>query len=387
VENREIIGDNLNISIVLQQETSIVKPMSYSPFMLPHTRIIEILEEIAATIEIKSLWQVDRAGEPIIFLNPDAETRLQQIPAEVRERYLSRRLRQLLLESYFHGSDRGEGLDLLDTEIDLENRSGAGVRSSLFQSLDLANRGDGFFDPDWSIIDIEDSGLWAVSKNNLTLHIKPNLHLHQEERSTTVGDRVSVLMPNHLVERGVYIAIGNAGDPLKIQNRDLVVNFYLNIDTEGAIAFLDTITQELNDLNVPFRCQFLYDRDLYECYDTGMLAVAKMDYPVLEKVLHRIYQQYRSHFREGTPLFTKYLARGLAIAELPRGTGDTVEQFALDRFQTIVDGLLSAWRDDRNTPQLRLESMLQSFAAETIDLSHPYLAPNSEDIYQEVFSG
>lgn len=350
------------------------------PCMLPHSQTIETLKEIATTIEIKSPWQVDRAGEPIIFLNPEAETRLQQIPVEVRERYLSRRLLQLLATIYFHGSERGEDLDLLDAVVELENRSGAGVRSSLFQSLDLANRGDGFFDRDWSIVEIEDNGLWAVSKNNLTLHIKPNIHLRQEERSATVGDTVSVLMPNHLVERDVYIAIGNAGNPL--QNRCRAVNFYLNIEAEGAIAFLDTLTQELNELTLPFRCQFLYDRELYERYDTGVLTIAKTDYLVLEPVLSRIYQQHQSHFREGTPLFTKSLARGLAIAELPQDTSDSVETFALDRFQTIVDSLFSAWRGDRHTPQSRLDSILQSFAARAIDISRPYLEPNSEDIYQ-----
>jgi HopA1 effector protein family len=325
------------------------------------SNLVEIITEIATTIEIKSFWQVDRSGKPIIFFNPEKEKRLQQLPKEIRERYLSVQLRNFLIAIYFQGSYHIDDLDRLETEAELKNRSGLGVRSSLFQNLDRANCGSGFFDADWLITDREDNGLWAVSKQNLTVHIKSDLHLRLEEQTATVGDRVSILMPNHIVEKGAYVAIGNAGNPFK--NGEQLVNLYLNISGSGAIVFLSNVTQELNNFFLPFRCKFLYDLDRYERYDTGVLTVTKADYSTLEPVIQKIYRQHHSYFREGTPLFTQSLARGMAIAEIPQHPKNSAETFADDRFQLIVDGLLTAWQGNKNTPQLRREIILQSFAA------------------------
>ncbi len=343
------------------------------------SHLLETITEIAATIEIKSFFLVDRAGEPVIFFNPEKETRFQQLPEEIQERYLSVQLRNLLIAIYFQGSYHIDDFDQLETEAELENRSGIGVKSSLFQSLDRANCGSGFFDADWLITDREDNGLWAVSKQNLVVHIKPDLHLSLEEQTATVGDRVSILMPHHIVEKGAYVAIGNAGNPFK--NGEQLVNLYLNISGSGAIVFLGSLTQALNNLLLPFRCKFLYDIDRYERYDTGVLTVAKANYPTLEPVIWEIYRQHHSHFREGTPLFTKSLARGVAIAEVPQHPKNSSETFAHDRFQLVVDGLLTAWRSDKNAPQLRRESILQCFANRAIDLPYSYLEPTSEDIY------
>jgi hypothetical protein len=347
------------------------------------TNLVRKLQEIAATIEIKSAWRVDSIdidgiGEPIIFLDPNAENHWRQLPDEVRERYLSMRLHKLLLSTYFQGTYYKDDSDSFDAEVELANRSGVGVKSSLFQNLECANHGRGFFDRGWSILGIEDNGLWAVCKDNLTLHIKPDLHLREKERSATTGDLVSILMPHHLVERGAYIAIGDAGNP--IEERERSVNFYLNISAEGAVAFLDTVTKEFNHLALPFYCKFFYDNDLYDRYDTGVLTIAAIDYPALKSVLCGIYQLHQAHFREGTPLFTKPLARGLSVAEVPQGS--LPDAFANNRWQIIVDSLLAAWHDGNNTAQSRWESIVRGFAAHSIDLDRPHLEPNSQDIYE-----
>ncbi|NEQ15612.1 MAG: hypothetical protein F6K44_18065 [Moorea sp. SIO3E2] len=58
----------------------------------------------------------------------------------------------------------------------------------------------------------------------------------------------------------------------------------------------------------------LIDSDHYR-YDSGILKLAKSDYPRVKKIIHRCYDEYQAYFQKEVLLFTKPLAPGLSIVE------------------------------------------------------------------------
>jgi hypothetical protein len=349
----------------------------------PDQLLLERLTEMAATIKIQSPWQVDRNGEPKIFVPAEVLTRWQQLPSIVRERYLITQLTNLLIAIYFHGDEHLEAENQVTSTAYWENPAvSSSTVSALFPELDQANGGSGFGDPNWSVIDRTADGLWQVHKDNLTLYLDPERDLVPQKAIT--AEKVTVLMPHHIVETGFYIAIGNAGKPDYSQYPS--VNLYLNFHHEGAVSVLKAVTEKLNSLFLPFAFRLPYEVEGYNYYDTGILNISKNNYCQLKSTLQEIYLCHQIYFQAGTPLFTKELASGVSIAEVPLQAVNFAKAFAIDRFQPIVAGFLAAWQEKKFTTQSRLEAILQSLTTCRQDLSSWHLEPASEDIYDPWFS-
>lgn len=60
----------------------------------------------------------------------------------------------------------------------------------------------------------------------------------------------------------------------------------------------------------------------------------------------------------------------------------TTKSIAIQRIDNI---LLEAWQKGKNAIDERMGIIDQHFARATIDVQHPYLNPNSEDVYQPLF--
>jgi hypothetical protein len=160
------------------------------------------------------------------------------------------------------------------------------------------------------------------------------------------------------------------------------------------------LTKQLNDLGVPFSFKVAYDLD--EClhhYDSGILHIQKNDYSKVVPILKQIYgdtlnkslsgsfqsihERLTLHklnvtdFRPEIPLFSKYLAPGLGLAEVPEG-----ESFGMNRCRIIANALIDLYHDDNNTLPTRMSAIKQYFANMNISLQNPYLNPDSPDIYQ-----
>ena len=223
----------------------------------------------------------------------------------------------------------------------------------------------------------------AVIKNSLTLYIDRDRHLSFAERSARVGDSVKILFPSNQIETAYYIAIGNAGSPgnFNAERQTKLVSIYFNLSSEGAVAVMDNLTEELNAIALPFTFKVLYNRSDYNCYDSGVLSFDKRDYQAIFPILQAIYIEHRSHFQPEVPLFTKFLAPGLALAEEPDQKFFEQDNFGRNRCQMVTNGLLIARQKGDESPQARIAEIVQQFFLMEIELQHPYLNPKSEDIY------
>jgi hypothetical protein len=270
----------------------------------------------------------------------------------------------------------------------LEPNYKLGIDRNFYQQLHENNHGIGNYDADWEVLRIEPDGTMAVMKNNLTLYVEPECYL-KSDRSPTPGDLIGIWMPKNRLQNGCYIAIGNCNQqhPFHTHNHHInyyskiIAKIYFNITPSGAIALMNILTKRLNDASIPFSFEVLYNPISYRRYDTATLQFNCQDYPAIHKILEPTYLETEIYFQPQIPLFTKYLAPGLSLAEEPNQKFSPEESFGMNRCQIIANALLEAWQKGKNAIEERIQIIQQHFASQLIDLHYPYLNPSSQDIY------
>lgn len=345
-------------------------------------QLLAVLQDIASNIQIESNFCIRHPNYQPWELPSGIRARFQQLPLELKSKYLSLRLRSFLYGIYYNASIQAAlALDAdsvgLGQQQNLENNTFLGVDLEFYQRLHASNSGKGYFDPGWQVLREESDGSLAVTKSELTLHIERDRHLQPAEQSATVGDSVAVLMPRNLVQNGFYMAVSDVG-PNKLGN---TVRIYFNLSAEGAVAVIGSLTRQLNEILIPFTFKMLYNPPDYGRYDSGVLYFAKSNYEFVRSVLQAVYAQHQSHFQIQVPLFTKCLAPGLALAEEPDRKFSAQESFGLNRCQIVANGLLEAWQTGDDSTESRMASIIKHFSMQEIDLLRPYLNSQSEDIY------
>lgn len=355
---------------------------------LAQTDLLSILDEIAHNVCLESDFRITHPKYKPFELPQEAIERFQTLPEELQAKYLGLQLRSFLYGIYYNGSMRSSlALDGDDRASilpqNLENNSMMGVNLQFYDQLHNSNQGTGYFDPGWVVLREETDGSLAVKKAELTLHLDRDRHLQPEERAATPGDTVAVKMPKNFVQNGFYMAVSNQGHNTRrsLHSDQTTVRVYFNLTPEGAVAVMADLTEQLNQVAVPFTFKALYNPDNYDRYDSAVLYFSKSDLDFIYPVLQRVYGQNQAYFGAEVPLFTKLIAPGLAIAEEPDQKFAAQESFGMNRCQIVANGLLVAHYQRDCTPNTRLNTILQQFEALGLKLQHPHLNASSQDIY------
>ncbi|MBI4782989.1 MAG: hypothetical protein HY785_16955 [Oscillatoriophycideae cyanobacterium NC_groundwater_1537_Pr4_S-0.65um_50_18] len=343
------------------------------------------LQDLVSHIQVKANFCIHHPryspSEP-----PDAiASRLPKLPADLQRRYLKAQLQNYLYDIYFSGEiclgGEPESAQALQEEDSsppiLENNRVHGQDVRFYEQLRRSNSGEGYFDPDWQVVRRESNGTFAVQKEELTLHIDPLRHLPAETRSPSIGDAVAIRLPKNRIETGFYVAVGNAG---LVPDDSPAIELYFNVTPAGAIALMQSLTQRLNAIALPFVFKVLSDPVAYGRYDAGILQVersrSQQVWPVLQQVYAAIAPE---QVHATTPLFTKALAPGLGLAEEPEE--NTAEDFGTKCCKLVAEGLLSVWQTEADSPQARMSAIRQRLTEQGLNWQKPYLNPHSEDIY------
>lgn len=344
------------------------------------------LLDISKNIQIESNFSIYHPHYQPFALPANIANRFQQNPSALKSKYLSILLRNFLYGIYYNGSlqtvlaannHRSSHLNLI------ENNS-LGLDRDFYEQLHHNNHGTGYYDPNWQILRIEPDGSMAVQKHDLTLYIEPECHLQPQTNLPKVGELISIWMPKNLLQNGCYVAVSNlAMENISLENTDLALGrIYFNVQSSGAIVLMDNLTQALNKESIAFKFQVLYNPSAYQRYDACILDFHSQNYPIIRNILQPIYQEHQAYFQPEIPLFTKFLAPGLGLAEEPKQKFAPQETFGMNRCQIVANALLEAWEKRKNAFEERMEIIYQHFARNLIDLHHPYLNPTSEDIYR-----
>ena len=244
------------------------------------------------------------------------------------------------------------------------------------------NHSDGHFEEGWSIVGETAEGFLQVKKDGLTLHIRSDRHLREVDRAAKIGDVVAVKMPPQLVEPKFYISVGTVGsiDRLDSETDTQIVDIYFNLSSDGALVLMDRLTDLLNPIEIPFNFKVLYSREDYIYNETAILSFKHQDYDRVAPIVATLYQENKAYFRPDTPLFTKFLALGLSLAEKPKSQQPLLN-FGQSRCRIIAQGLIKAWQAGEESNEGKLKYIRDRFSEAGIDLDRPYLNPNSQDIY------
>jgi HopA1 effector protein family len=350
--------------------------------------LLKSLEDIANNVEIQTNFCIRHSDYKPLELPTEVVTRFQSLPIKLQHKYLKELLQCFLYSIYYNGSMQtalASQTEIADIALpNLENNTFLGIDLEFCDRLHQSNCGEGYFDSGWRVVRQENDGSLAVIKDGLTLHIQRDRHLKGLEQSTTdVGDFVAIRLPKNLMENGYYVAVGNAGrgDRQQPSSDSMIISIYFHFTSEGAVVVMASLTQQLNEINIPFNFKVLYNPSDYNRYDSGVLYFERSHYSIVREVLQRVYAENQAHFQPEIPLFTKQLAAGLAVAEEPDQKFSEQESFGMNRCQIVANGLLETWHKGDNFPESRMNAIFQHFSLLGIDWQHPYLNAQSEDIY------
>nr|AVH79535.1 hypothetical protein [Synechocystis sp. PCC 9413] len=357
-----------------------------SPDRLNHSldsRLMAALQDIASNLEVNG-FSIQHPQYKPLELPPEAIQRLQTMPLDLQQKYISSQLRSFLYGIYYNGSLKAALAPDSESEIDpqyLENNSFLGIDLDFYQQIHHSNTGTGYFDEGWVVVREEEDGSVAVHKNGLTLHIQRDKHLKSAAEIISIGNPIEIRLPKNLVQNGFYMAVGNAGVHQPTGSQSQLVRIYWSLTPEGAVAVMKSLTEKLNGIDLPFTFKVLYNPSDYKRYDSGVLYFDSHHYETVRPILQQIYTDNKTHFLPETPLFTKILAPGLALAEEPIAKFSAVESFGTHRCQIVANGLLDACKRQYKSAESRLKSIVEHFYFSGIDLNTPYLNPESKDIY------
>jgi hypothetical protein len=247
--------------------------------------------------------------------------------------------------------------------------------------LSSANCGTGTWEPGWRIEAIEPDGTLVVAnqRDDLTLWAQPQ-QFCSANASVRAGDigRLHVGKEWREMLPGYYTALGDADQPVTDNGTPAeVVRLYWHLTATIAPRWIRELTHRLNAADVAFRAKVLSVPATYFRADAGVLYLARRDFDRTKPLLSELHRTVSRDLRPTTPMFTKRLARGLAVAEDP-GDG---RSFGQHRCGLVADGLVRAFERGRTSAAARMDEVAKRFAEEGVDVTRPWLNPGSGQRY------
>lgn len=344
--------------------------------------------DIASKIKIESNFCIIHQDYQPFSLPPLMAETIHTSSTLLQDKYLTLLLRNFLYGIYYNNSLQIVlAANTINPNLllhqDLENNCVFEIDWQFYNQLHENNHGTGCLDYGWRVLRKEPDGSLAVTKGGLTLHVEEN-HL-EATASCIVNDLIAIRLPKNRLNNGFYLAVSNSSKQQDNLHNNWgeteVISIFFNINPLGAIALMDSLTLKLNAAELPFNFQIPHHPLGCDRYDSGILNFQRQDYPKIQEVLKDIYTEYQGYFQREIPLFTKYLAPGLSLAEQPVEKPLNKQSFGVNRCQIMANALFEAWEKGIDSSEERVDMIRQHFAWKSVDLELPYLNPNSEDIY------
>lgn len=342
------------------------------------------LQDIVSKIHITPKEIIHPDYEPAIIPQHYQE-HLKQISSGDRDRYLTSKLKKYLYDicsdniqpkqnSVFQGANLN-----LNTQQQMTNYVSKWSETEFYRQLIQHNHSQGYEDRDWLVVK-QEAEFWRITKDGLTLQVNPQQHIVDNSQLQT-GQMVSVKMPPNLVDRGFYIAIGEAGSVNMCNSASdvTVVELYFNVASEGALLLLDRFTEQTNPLKIPFNFKIAYNETDFDRLDAVVLELKSSDFPRIKPILKNIYQENQACFQPEIPFFCKAIASGLGLAEKPDRTSTEPENIGQHLCGTMAKAMMD-WQEESGTD--KFDYVLNSLSTAGVNFKHLYLNPNAKDVYE-----
>jgi len=228
----------------------------------------------------------------------------------------------------------------------------------------------------------EDDGTLAVSKRgeDLTLWAPPG-QFRPVDGTVAVGSVGRLRLAKELREMlpGYYTALGDADQPEEADgSQPKILRFYWHLTAEIAPDWINELTRRFNTVGVAFHAKVPADPGAYMRADAGVLYVPLADAAAVMALVPGLHRTVSASLRPTTPMFTKRLARGLAVAEDP-GDG---RSFGQHRCQLVAEGLVHAFQDGRIAFEDVTQAVAVRFAEDGLIITRPWLNSGSRQRYR-----
>ena len=247
------------------------------------------------------------------------------------------------------------------------------------QRLSQANPGQDRWEPGWRINRVGPAGQVMAEKHGRFIELWPGQYVVQSGGGPPQqGQAITAYFPRESItaQPGFFFVFSDV--PVAWDEPFSMVRLYWNVTAEGSPELLSRLAGRLNRFQVPFRFKALADPAGYDRFDSAVLYVSRRWFHLAADVAAEVHGGLNGHMAEGTPLFSKPLARGLAFAEDP-GNG---ESFGMSRCRLLAEALWSAWTRGLIRPEDRLAEVARWFAGHGLSLERPWLNRASVDLYE-----
>ena len=292
-----------------------------------NAKLVALAKNAIAKIQIKPDFTIVHAEYQPIKVSERYRNYLAQRSIDERDRYFLTNLQQYLYDIFSGRLKPKSSTERLENECltnksnlqdEIVNNTNSWHKTKFFHRLTQCNHSQGYSDPDWLVVG-KDEKRFLVFKDGLTIDIDPRKHFFESGIEPEVGHMVSIRMPPNLVERGLYVAVGNAGSTRNLQpsSEYAIAQLYFNVNAETSLVLLDNLTRQLNSLKIPFDFKIPYsETDFGQSY-APVLEFIKSDLLKVEEIVRNIHSNNIADFQPEIPFFCQELARGLGLAEKP----------------------------------------------------------------------
>jgi hypothetical protein len=329
---------------------------------MPFHELAEIVHEAIDAVSVHSNGSFSWFGSRMGAVTPQVRRSLTR---EQLDGYLHHRLQHHLYRRFY-----ATGFPVPIRSIDETDQPPA---PAVVEKLSKANTGRGAEETGWKIVD-ERGSTTLVTRNGMTLEVATN-RIIGRSRAT-----VSIRFLKELREEspGFYTALGDRS----FGAREPLIRFYWNLRPDAAATFIGETTRRLNEKRIAFRAKVLHDPARFDRCDAAVIYTTKRDRESVYRVLTNLYRRLEKHLKPLTPVFTKRIGRGVAIAEDPP---DRVS-FGQHRCGILAEAILGAHRRGLTTPEAQFQEVLAAFARHRISFRDPFLNPGSADAYPDLAS-
>jgi hypothetical protein len=255
------------------------------------------------------------------------------------------------------------------------------ARRVFVEDLSSANCGTGTWEAGWVIEALEDDGSLAVHKQreDLTFWARPEQFRAMDGR-IEIGSVGRLQLGKELREMlpGYYTVLGDTDQSTdEVRSSVDIVRFYWHLTAEIAPVWIHELTRRFNSARVPFHAKVQSDPSAYFRADAGVLYIARPDLADAMPLLPALHRTVSTQLADPTPMFTKRLARGLAVAEDP-GDG---RSFGQHRCQLIAEGLVRAFENGKTALPELTSAIAARFTEEGLVITKPWLNAGSRHKY------
>lgn len=248
-------------------------------------------------------------------------------------------------------------------------QGGHGGTAAFMAELEASAEGATCWEPGWRVMQAEGEQLY-VSNGTVLLYLEERACLRPSGAGE--GEEVQVKLPcvRPALAPGFFWLHARTG-PLC---REAVhLKLYLNLAPEGAPGLVRALLTEAAWAPLRFDAKVLDTPSAYGRRDTGILYLDPGDLPRAVELLQALRARHPEHWREGTPLCTWPLARGLAVAESPREESRGVESFGQHRSRLLARAVLRALASGERSPESFLRHAADVFSEHGLSLERPWL--------------